>query len=107
VAVEIKKQEDFVMNEKYTIDELAMCQTNEQALKACAYHVEAGNIVIGNNYSTALDLIIDELGADFKREIACHIISSNNPSHSKAKAILLESVNANSLRLALQLEKVF
>jgi hypothetical protein len=95
------------MNEKYTIDELAMCQTNEQAFQACSYHVEHGNIVIGDNYRTSLDLILDELGAEFKREIACHIISSYNPSHSKAKAILLDSVNTNSLRLAIQLEDAF
>jgi hypothetical protein len=107
VTVDIKKQEGVKMNEQYTIDELAMCQTNEQALKACSYHVETGNIVIGDGFHTSLDLILDELGAEFKRELACHIISSNNPSHSKAKAILLESVNTNSLRLALQLEKAF
>jgi hypothetical protein len=107
MAVDIKKTEGFIMNEKYTIDELAMCQTNEQALKACTYHVETGNIVIGDGFHTALDLILDELGPEFKRELACHIISSNNPSHSKAKSILIESVNTNSLRLALQLEDAF
>jgi hypothetical protein len=95
------------MNEKYTIDELAMCQTNQEAFQACSYHVETGNIVIGDGFHTSLDLILDELGAEFKREIACHIISSYNPSHSKAKAILLEAVNTNSLRLALQLEETF
>ena len=92
------------MNEIYTMDELAMCRNNQETLEACSYHVEHADIVIGEECQASLDLILDELGADFKRQIAYYILNSNDPTHSKAKATIAKEVNISSLKLALQLE---
>lgn len=95
------------MHEIYTIEEMALCRDGDDIEKECAFRIESGDIVIGKDSNSALDLILDELGPEFKREIAYHIINSNNPSHSKSKASIVEKISSNALKIVSQLEKPF
>lgn len=95
------------MNEIYTVEELAMCRDKEYLLAECVERIEGRDIVISSKSNSSLDLIVDELGADFKREIASHILNSFEPSHSKAKERLIKCVNNDAKRIASEIERPF
>ena len=95
------------MHNIYTIEELALCRDDTDIVRECGFRIESGDIVIGKNSNSSLDLILDSLGPEFKREIAYHIINSNNPSHAKTKAGIVEKIERDALSIASQLEKPF
>lgn len=95
------------MNEIYTVEELALCRDKESLLAECVERIEGRDIVISSKSNSSLDFIVDELGADFKREIASHILNSFEPGHAKAKEKLLECVNDDANRIAGEIEKPF
>lgn len=95
------------MHEIYTIEELALCRDDADIVKECGFRIESGDIILGKDSNSSLDLILDSLGPELKREIAYHIINSNSPSHAKTKASIVEKIDADALSIASQLEKPF
>lgn len=95
------------MNEIYTVEELVLGRDKESLLTECVERIEGCDIVISSKSNSSLDLIIDCLGADFKREIASYILNSFEPSHSKAKERLIKCVNNDAKCIVSEVERPF
>lgn len=95
------------MNEIYTVEELALCRDKESLVAECVERIEGRDIVISSKSNSSLDLIIDELGAEFKREIASYVLNSFESGLAKAREKLLECVNSDAKRIASEVERPF
>lgn len=95
------------MNEVYTVDELALGRSQQQLGDEIDTRLLAGDIVIGDTTVSSLDIILDELGADFIRKMVSEALDSQNPVSVKAKEAIEEKVSQAALILSTDAKKSF
>lgn len=95
------------MNEVYTVDELALDRSQQQLGDEINTRLLAGDIVIGDTTASSLDIILNELGADFIRKMVSDALDSQNPVSVKIREAIEEKVSHSALALSHDVKKPF
>ena len=80
------------MNEIVTVAELAIANTEVQALGLVIEHLEEGNILHSDKKVDSTARILDDMPEEFKLRLVTYVINSNDPSLSKQKAMIQRNI---------------
>jgi len=95
------------MNEQYTIEELGLGRSKESHEAAIVLCILSEDVVLCDEGSMSLDVILDRLGDEFKRRLAYLAIDSQNPISSKIREAIENSVNATAAQMVNDIKQVF
>lgn len=80
------------MNDVYTVDELVIANTEDQALGLIVDQLEAGNVLHSDSKIDSTARILDDMPEEFKLRLITYVINSNDPSLSKQKAMIQRNI---------------
>ena len=95
------------MNEVYTVDELSLGRDHDELGDEINTRLLAGDIVIGDTMSSSLDIILNDLGAEFIRKMVNDALDSQNSVPVKIKEAIKGAVAAKAWWLSHDLKKPF
>ena len=81
------------MNERVTVAELSIANTEDQALGLVIEHLEEGNILHSDKKIDSSARILDDMPEEFKLRLVTYVINSNDPSLSNQKSMLKRNIN--------------